>query len=107
MEAGVNVLCPMEVRAGNDLVALRQEHGTHMAFSGGIDKLVLPLGRKAIDRELEQKIPFLLAEGGYLPSLDHRVVKETSLAHFAYYVKRVRELTGAEELALRVPHIEN
>lgn len=106
MEAGVNVVSPMEVRAGNDLVALRREHGKHMAYTGGIDKLVLPLGREAIDRELEAKLPFLLTEGGYLPSLDHRVVQETSLAHFAYFVRRVRELTGAEELAARVPHAE-
>ena len=75
-----------------------------MAFSGGVDKLVLPLGKEAIDRELEQKIPFMLEQGGYLPTLDHRVVVETPLAHFAYCVRRVRELTGAEDLAARVPH---
>jgi uroporphyrinogen decarboxylase-like protein len=104
LEAGVNAFSPMEVRAGNDTVALRREYGTRMAYSGGVDKLVLPLGREAIDRELVAKIPFLLEQGGYLPTLDHRVVVETSLAQFAHYVRRVRELTGAEGLAARVPH---
>ncbi len=107
MEAGVNAFSPMEVRAGNDIVALRREHGTRMAYAGGVDKLVLPLGKEAIDRELDQKIPFMLEAGGYLPTLDHRVVLETSLAEFAYYVKRVRELTGAKELAAQVPHTEH
>ena len=106
LEAGVNALMPMEVRAGNDLVALRREHGTRIAYSGGLDKLVLPQGREAIDVELERKIPAMLESGGYLPSLDHRVVVETRLRDFAYYVRRVRELTGADDLAARVPHVD-
>ncbi|MCK4590601.1 MAG: hypothetical protein KAT86_02525, partial [Candidatus Latescibacteria bacterium] len=106
LEAGVNVLGPMEVRAGNDLVALRCQYGRQMAFTGGLDKLVLPQGKQAIDRELESKIPAMLELGGYLPSLDHRVVVETSLLQFGYYVKRVWELMGQGELAARVPHSE-
>lgn len=106
LEAGVNVLSPMEVRAGNDLVALRGEYGSRMAFMGGLDKLILQEGKQAIDRELESKIPAMLELGGYIPSLDHRVVVETSLLQFGYYVKRVRELMGQEELAECVPHSE-
>ncbi|MCK5526155.1 MAG: hypothetical protein KAJ05_03350 [Candidatus Latescibacteria bacterium] len=106
IEAGVNVLSPMEVRAGNDLVALRGEYGSRMAFMGGLDKLILQEGKQAIDRELESKIPAMLELGGYIPSLDHRVVVETSLLQFGYYVKRVRELMGQEELAECVPHSE-
>ncbi len=106
LEVGVNVLGPMEVRAGNDLVALRRQYGRQMAFTGGLDKLVLPEGKQAIDRELESKIPAMLELGGYLPSLDHRVVIETPLAAFGYYVKRAWELMGQEELAARVQHSE-
>ena len=36
----------------------------------------------------------------------YRVVAETSLSEFAYYVKRVRELTGAGELTELVPHVD-
>jgi uroporphyrinogen-III decarboxylase len=75
-----------------------------MAFMGGLDKLILPEGKQAIDHELESKIPAMLELGGYLPSLDHRVVVETSLLQFGYYVKRVRELMGQEELAANIPH---
>lgn len=106
IEAGVNVLGPMEVRAGNDLVSLRQKYGRQMAFTGGLDKLILPEGKHAIDRELENKIPAMLELGGYLPSLDHRVVIETSLLEFGYYVKRVFQLMGQEKLAANVPHSE-
>ena len=71
---------------------------------GGIDKLILPDGKQAIDRELESKIPAMLELGGYIPSLDHRVVVETSLLQFGYYVKRVRELMGEKRFAVNVPH---
>jgi hypothetical protein len=33
-EAGINALCPMEIRAGNDLLKLRDELGHSMAFRG-------------------------------------------------------------------------
>ena len=106
LEAGVNVIGPMEVRAGNDLISLRRQYGRRIAFTGGLDKLILPEGRQAIDREVEGKIPLMLEQGGYLPSLDHRVVVETPLSAFGYYVKRVFQLMGQGETAACVPHSE-
>lgn len=106
IEAGVNVLGPMEVRAGNDLVALRRQYGSSMAFTHGLDKFVLSRGKEAIDQELKTKIPAMLEMGGYIPGLDHRVVIDTPLGAFAYYVKRVRELIGDNQSASMIPHLD-
>ena len=95
IEAGINVVGPIEVQAGNDLVNLRRRFGTKMAYFGGIDKLALTKGPDAIDKELETKLPVMLETGGYSVGLDHRVLPDTSLENFKYYVQRVREILGS------------
>lgn len=94
IEAGVNVIGPVEVQAGMDLVKMRKRYGSKMAYFGGIDKRALAKDFKAIDVELERKLPFMLKTGGYLVGLDHRVLAETSFRSFQYYVGRVRGMLG-------------
>ena len=93
-DCGVNLIGPNEVQAGNDILAYRRIFGDAMAFDGGIDKRVLTLGRDAIDEMLEATVPDMMASGGgWIVSLDHRVVPGTNLADFTYYLDRVREMT--------------
>jgi hypothetical protein len=94
---GVNLIGPNEVRAGNDIGAYRKRFDQTLAFDGGIDKLVLPEGRSVIDRMLERIVPPMMdSGGGWVVSLDHRVVPGTTLADFSYYLDRVRKLTTFE-----------
>ena len=44
--------------------------------------------------ELERKVPPLIAEGGYLPRIDHSVGADISLEHFRYYMQVLQELYG-------------
>jgi uroporphyrinogen decarboxylase len=92
-ECGVNLLGPNEVQAGNDIAVYRKRFGTAMAFDGGLDKLELPKGPDAIDAMLENTVPFMKETGGgWVVCLDHRVVKDTKLSDFQYYVDRVRTM---------------
>ncbi len=91
---GVNLIGPNEVRAGNNIGAYRKQYGDTLAFDGGIDKLVLTKGQSAIDEMLESTVPSIMnSGGGWVVSLDHRVVPGTSLADFEYYLREVRRLT--------------
>ena len=93
-DCGINLSGPNEVQAGNDIVAYRQEFGTSMAYFGGLDKRVLAKGRDSIGAMLEGAVPPMMKSGGgWVVSLDHRVVPGTKLAHFIYYLDRVAELT--------------
>jgi uroporphyrinogen-III decarboxylase len=94
-ECGVNLIGPNEVRAHNDLVTYRQNMGQQMAFFGGLDKLTLLDGREAIDQMLARTIPPMKRTGGgWIVSLDHRVVRGTRLADFWHFVARVREMAA-------------
>ena len=44
IEAGINVCEPIEVAAGNDIVAYRKHFGRQMAYLGGIDKRAIAAG---------------------------------------------------------------
>jgi len=90
LEAGVTGLYPLEVRAGMDIVELRKQY-PRLLMQGGIDKTKVAEGRRAIDVELEAKLPFMLSRGGYIPFCDHMVPPDVPWDNFLYYRERVRQ----------------
>ncbi|MCP4902755.1 MAG: hypothetical protein GY906_37820, partial [bacterium] len=73
LERGINCLWACEVNTeAMDYFDLRREFGTDLRLIGGIDLDVLRQDRAAIRRELETKVPPLLAEGRYIPLADGR-----------------------------------
>ena len=94
IEAGFNVCDPIEVAAGNDIVAFREQFGTKMAYRCGIDKRCIAKGGKVIERELERVVPPLLKEGGFIPGCDHGVPHDVSWPDFLHYCRKLAELTG-------------
>jgi hypothetical protein len=94
MEGGINCCCPVEVAAGNDIVAYRGRYGRRMAFHGGIDKRAIARGGEAMRAEVRRVVPPLLAAGGFIPSCDHGVPPDISWPDFVEYARLVAELTG-------------
>jgi hypothetical protein len=92
LEAGVNLFTPLEIAAGMEPLAIRDRHPS-LALLGGIDKRVLRDGREAIRREIDRKVPALLARGGYFPSLDHHVPADVSFEGFSVYLEELRSVT--------------
>jgi len=90
LDAGVNLIYPMECAAGMHVVKLRKKYGDELRMIGGISKAALASGRAAIDAELEEKIPFFVNNGGYIPSVDHAVPHDVSLDNYQYYLEQVR-----------------
>ena len=93
IESGINVCDPIEVAAGNDIVAFREEFGRDMAFRGGIDKRAIAKGGRVIEAEIERVRP-VVTGGGYIPGCDHGVPSDISWDDFVYYVGLLSRLTG-------------
>lgn len=100
LDAGVNCMHPMEPAAGMDVVRIRERFGTRLAFCGGLDKFALQRGAAIIDAELEYKIPPLIATGGCILGLDHRIPNGTPLEGYRYYHRRAWEIIEREEALL-------
>lgn len=94
VEAGINVCDPMEVAAGNDIVAERRRWGKRMAFRGGLDKRALAAGGDTMRAELERVLPPLLSTGGYIPGCDHGVPPDISWPNYIAYSRCLAEYTG-------------
>ncbi|NPV07260.1 MAG: hypothetical protein HPY83_04760 [Anaerolineae bacterium] len=100
LEAGLNFMYPMEPAAGMNVVALRERHGTRLAFMGGIDKHVLRGTRQEITAELEYKIPPMVRTGGCILGLDHRIPNGTPLDNYRFYVAKAWEIMDREAARL-------
>jgi len=96
LDAGVNVMYPMEPAAGMDVVKLREKYGCKLAFMGGIDKHVLRRGREEIEAELEYKIPPMVRTGGCVIGLDHRIPNGTPLENYRFYIRKAWEIMDRE-----------
>ncbi|MCC7352494.1 MAG: hypothetical protein IT330_01960 [Anaerolineae bacterium] len=94
IEVGFNCCEPMEVAAGNDIVAYRRQFGRKIAYAGGIDKRALAAGGEAIRKEVLRVVPPLLADGGFIPGCDHGVPPDISWPNFVAYTRLLAELTG-------------
>ncbi len=92
LEGGLSGVYPLEVAAGEDPVRLRGEYGNDLHLVGGIDKRVLARDAKAIDAELEAKVPFMVERGGWIPSIDHAVPPDVPFGNYMHYLERLHEL---------------
>lgn len=93
IEAGINVCDPIEVAAGNDLVAFRRQFGRHMAYQGGVDKRAMARGGRVIEDEIARLRP-VIDDGGYIPSCDHGVPADVSWPNYVRYVELLARATG-------------
>jgi len=82
-EVGINGMHPFERAAGNDLLALREEHPDFLMI-GGVDKRVIAKGKAAIRTEMEF-ISRLAQQGNFIPHFDHGVPPDISFENFRYY----------------------
>ena len=81
IEAGINVCDPIEVAAGNDIVAFRQQFGSRWPTSAAIDKRAMAAGGEVMRDEVMRVAP-LIADGGFIPGCDHGVPPDISWPNF-------------------------
>lgn len=93
MATGVNGFGPLEIAAGMDPVELRNRYGKDIRMFGGVDKREIARGPAAIDAQLERLAP-VIAEGGYIPFIDHSVSADISLANYVYFIKALKQACG-------------
>ncbi len=91
LECGVQVLNPLETKAGMDARDLRKQYGKNLAFFGNIDAAKMAGPQALIEEEVRQKIP-LAREGGYIMHSDHSCPPDVSLSRYTWILERAREI---------------
>lgn len=89
---GVNAIYPFEVKAGNDLFALRAADPKFILF-GWLEKEVVNEGNEAmIKPEIMSKVPALLEQGGYYPNGDHGIQPMVTFPNLCKFMTILHEV---------------
>lgn len=89
-ETGFNLFGPLEVAADMDAVALRKEYGRDILLMGNIGRAALMEGPEAVEREFQEKVPYLMEAGGYIPAVDDMILPDISFEAYQRYIDLVR-----------------
>ena len=96
-DCGVNAIYPFEVKAGNDLFALREQH-PRFILMGWLEKECVNEGNEdTIEPEIMSKVPPLLERGGYFPNGDHGIQPLVTFENLCKFMTLLHEVTGNPE----------
>lgn len=87
IEAGIDCLQAIEVKAGMDVLKIHREYGNKIALMGGLD--VRPVANNdlaGIRRELESKLPVLKQGNGFIFHSDHSIPESTDYDSYRYFL---------------------
>jgi len=90
IEAGIDVLNPIEVAAGMDLTDLKRKYGKQLAYMGGFDKRRL-FDKQDIEDEVKSKVN-AFPTGGLIASIDHSVGPDIPVENYEYYLELIKEI---------------
>ena len=93
IEAGIDGLQVIEVKAGMDLLRIFKNFGDKIALMGGIDvRTLYSNDKKIIDAELEGKIPVVKDGFAYFLHSDHSIPKTVEYETYKYFIEKGLEL---------------
>ena len=84
--------CEVNIEA-MDYLDIRREFGRDLRLIGGIDLDALRRDKAAIRREVEEKVPPLVVDGGYVPLADGRVRADVPYENYVYYRQLLEKIT--------------
>ena len=91
LDAGLDCLQPLELKAGMDPIAINKQFGDRLAIFGGIDTRCLEApSPAAIEEEIKTKFAACMPGGGYLYHTDHSVPKDVSFERYCYALELAR-----------------
>lgn len=93
VEAGMDCLQVMEVKAGMDCRRLKRQYGDKISFIGGIDvRKLYTNDKKIIERELLDRVPAMMEGSGYVLHSDHSIPDTVDYESYRYFIDRGLEL---------------
>ncbi|MDD4539359.1 MAG: uroporphyrinogen decarboxylase family protein [Lentisphaeria bacterium] len=93
IEAGIDCLQAIEVKAGMDLLRIYKQYGHKIALMGGID--VRPVANNdlpGIEREVMAKLPLVMGNNGFIFHSDHSIPESTDYETYQYFLNLGRSV---------------
>ena len=100
IDAGIDCLQVIEIKAGMDLLKLHKLYGDRISFMGGIDVRTLYTNdSQVVLEELEKKIPLVKQGYNYVLHSDHSIPKTVDYEVYRYFIDKGLELGRYEEFS--------
>jgi len=107
IEVGLDCLQPLEVKAGMDLIKLKEKYGDKLSFMGGIDvRNMADPDTAKIEEEIKKKFEVAKKNGGYIYHSDHSIPKNVSFQQYCHVMELVKKYGVYEEYKPELPKIE-
>jgi uroporphyrinogen decarboxylase len=90
VEIGLDGLNPIEIKAGMDLKALKKDYGDKLVFYGGANAILMDKPEKILPY-IEDMLPIVKKDGGYIFSSDHSIPNAVSLENYKAIVEAVKK----------------
>ena len=90
VDIGLDALNPIEIKAGMDIKALKNNYGDKLVLVGGADAMILDKREKILPY-IEELIPLLKENGGYIFSSDHSIPSSVSLEDYRAITEAVKK----------------
>lgn len=88
IEAGWDVLNPLEVKAGMDIFQLKKDFGDVLTLWGGIDVRAIAHEDPAVlEKEIREKVSMAKQGGGYIFASDHSIPENVSLEKYQWMLE--------------------
>lgn len=98
VDAGIDCLQVLEVKAGMDLLRIAKNFGDRIALCGGMDaRNLVANDHDAISAELEEKIPAVKELAGYILHSDHSIPTTTDYDTYRFFVDKGLALGSFEQ----------
>ena len=91
IDAGIDVLHPMEVKAGMNPVEMKEKYGDALVLHGGINAMLWK-DLDAVSAEMEQLIPLMKQNGGYIFAADHSIPNDVSFENITAIIQLAKKL---------------
>jgi uroporphyrinogen decarboxylase len=91
LELGIDMLNPLEVKAGVDPIAFKKQYGDHLVLRGGFD-IQKWNNLDEVKEDIRVKLPILMQSGGYVFASDHSVSDQVSLQNYQHIIQMVKEI---------------
>ena len=91
LETGVDMLNPLEVKAGLDPFKLKKQYGDKLAFHGGINAQLWD-NIELVKAEMERIIPAMKEGGGYIFASDHSIPNSVSFENMTEIARLAHKL---------------
>jgi len=96
IECSLDVVQPLQARAGLDVRVLKQRYGHALTFWGNIDVTKLSGSAEECEAEVREKILGAKDGGGYMYHSDHSIPPEVSFERYRWIMDLVNQYGGYE-----------